>query len=1686
VLQIRLLGQFDVRLDGKRVAIATRVAQSLLAYLALTAGTSHRREKLAGLFWPNATEERARTYLRQELWWIRKAITSQESLSREDFLLAEPLTLTFNRNADYWLDVSLLERPDFDIESLTSSLSLYQGELLPGFYDDWVFLERERIQTVFESKMNQLVDKLVEAERWAAVQEHCERWLSMSSASEPGYRALMLSYSARGDIAKVNAIYRRCADELLDQFGAGPSAETQALYKSLSQGGPTPRRANSTQPSGMVTFLFTDIEGSTRLLEKLGEHYAATLADHHKILRAAIQKWNGREMDTQGDAFFVTFARALDAVQCAAEAQQMLASHSWPQGQPILVRMGLHTGEPLIASTGYVGMDVHRAARIGDAGHGGQILLSQSTRELVMHKLPEGIEIRELGEHRLKDMKFPSPIFQLVVEGQSAEFPPLRTKFTGMEAPIPGEPPFKGLQYFEEADCDLFFGRETLTAKFVKQLETSSFLSVIIGASGSGKSSLVRAGLIPSLKDNVGIADRRKSPGDSRTLEIHIITPTAHPLEALAVELTRQNESMAATATLMDDLTNDPRSLALFLASKDEKSHILLVVDQFEELFTLCRDEFERVAFIDNLLAAVSPSLTRNGDQRGITLILTLRADFYAHLAQYPELRALVAKHQEYIGPMTVDELRRAIEEPARRGHWDFEPGLVELILRDVGDEPGALPLLSHALLETWKGRIGHTLTLKGYADAGGVRGAIAHTAESVYSSLSAEEQAIARNLFLRLTELGEGTEDTRRRTSYVELMSTSEDEELIHAVLNKLADARLVTLGESTAEVAHEALIREWPTLREWLDQDREGLRLHRRLTEAAYEWELLERDAGGLYRGAPLAQAQEWAALHAQALNTGEQIFLDASIEEEQREQQEREDQQRRELAAARQLADTQKARAEEQAHAADRLQLRNRMLSGVGVVAFLLAIVAFVFSGQSNANAIKAQANLEIANQQRAAAVNAQATAIGESQIRATQQAVAEANFRQAEAQRLAAEANKLILSQGSPELIALLSIRSMNIEYTSQGDAALAAAARSNYPKQVFIPKPIAPIYALAFSPDSTYILICSQDHTAGIWDTKTGRETHKLSGHDAPILSAVFSPDGKHVLTGSSDTTARLWDAATGETVQKFIGHTRPLTSVAFSPDGTLVLTGSKDGTARLWDAATGKELRRLVNEADPIRSIAFSPNGKYALTGQDNGSLRLWDIQTGMEVRQFIGHKSSINSVSFSPDGNAILSGGNDMVARLWDVATGRELQSFRGHTNNVGSVAFSPDGRYIFTGSDDGTARKWDPKSGQELQRYTGVASRTEISSIDPDYMPTTSMPIAVSPDGNSLLTGSGSGETRLWSTEPATRLPIYQNTGIVNGLAFSPNGQNVLTGDSNGVVRLWDAKTGARLRDFSTDTDAINDGVAFSPDGRSILIGSSDATLRLWDIQTGKEIREFIGPATGIESTAFSPDGKHVLAGASDGVWLWTTDTGHEVWQQDQLVNVIQVSFSSDGKYMIATEGGDSSSYARVWDVLTGHLISYTGYSTLALRSVALSPNGKYILTAGLDRAAQLWDLQSHKQIRQFVGHTDTIQAAIFSPDGKLISTASADGTARLWDTQTGQEIRRLIGHAGAVENVAFSPDGKYILTASDDGTAMLWDVDYHTTAQYLCSRLWRDFTTRERNQFNIQDKEPTCPKQ
>ncbi|MFN2134360.1 MAG: helix-turn-helix domain-containing protein, partial [Candidatus Promineifilaceae bacterium] len=709
------------------------------------------------------------------------------------------------------------------------------------------------------------------------------------------------------------------------------------------------------------------------------------------------------------------------------------------------------------------------------------------------------------------------------------------------DAPAPGICPYKGLNYFDEADAGLFVGREAATADLVERLlvlaagDNVRFLAVV-GASGSGKSSLVRAGLVPALRQNES----------SASWEIHLLTPTAHPLHSLAEAVTCGGLSLTATAALIDDMAQERRSLQLHAhrsLGAQNGGCLVLVVDQFEELFAHCRSEAERAAFVDNLLTAA-------GEAGGpVLVVITLRADFYAHCAAYGGLRRALATSQQYIGAMSEDELRRMIEESARRGHWEFEPGLVELLLHDAGQEPGALPLLSHALYETWQRRRGRTMTFSGYAACNGVRGAIAETAETVFNDqFTPEQQVIARRIFLRLTEMGDerSMAYTRRRATYGELILKPEEAETTFAVLRALADARLVTTGEETVEVAHEALIREWPTLRSWLEEDREELRLHRQLTEAAQEWQQAGRDPGMLYRGARLAQAREWSAAHEAEMNGLEQAFLGESIDDSEREAAEREAQRQRELDAIQRLAEAEAGRAEEQARAASQLRRRAYYLAGAFVAALLLAVWASLLWTQARQSAAVAKENEQIAFARELAA--AAISRLGD-----------------------------------DPELSILLALQAIGT--TSPGGTSLNPGSQVLPEAEEALHQALLASHVrgrlslgygnsngegssvIAYSPDGAYLARGGVDGSVSVWDTATYQELPIVSFQAADVaISLAISPDGAHLAVGGVGSI-KVYELAGGKLVHSLVGHKGPVTDVVFSRDGRLLLSGSSDTTA---------------------------------------------------------------------------------------------------------------------------------------------------------------------------------------------------------------------------------------------------------------------------------------------------------------------------------------------------------------------------------------------------------------------------------------------------------------------------------------------------------------------------------------
>jgi WD40 repeat protein len=1245
--------------------------------------------------------------------------------------------------------------------------------------------------------------------------------------------------------------------------------------------------------------------------------------------------------------------------------------------------------------------------------------------------------------------------------------------------PEPASSPYPGLRYFDVGDAGRFFGRAALTARLVERLagllaENSSrrFLA-IIGASGSGKSSLARAGLIPALKHPPGLSlpgsdqppnlptsqppnlptfqpsnlptsqppnfptfqpsnlptsqpSNPKHPPGSDRWPIHLMTPTAQPLETLAASLTRDAESVTATATLIDDLRQERRSLHLYarklLAQRIDLSglpgadRLLLLIDQFEELFTLCRSETERQAFIDNLLAATEPNTAGP-----VVVVITLRADFYHHCAHYAELRETLAHQQEYIGPMTPEELRQAIEEPARRAGYNLEPGLVELILQDLGGEPGALPLLGHSLFETWRRRQDWTLTLAGYTASGRVQGAIAQTAETVYQRLPPEQQAIACRIFVALTEPGEGTQDTRRRANRAELLP--ETEPAAAQVLQTLADARLVTIAEETVEVAHEALIRAWPTLRAWLDEDREGLRIERRLLEAAQEWLTLNHDPEALYRGLRLAQAGAWANTAAHPLHPLAREFLEASQAAAQAAEAEVKARQQRELEAAQKLAEAERERAEaerEQAEAEkaraeaerDRADTQARtgrrlrwLLAGLAAL-LLLAVGATIFAfwqariATARQLAANSQVVFEQGNSHLATLLALEANTLDSQEGRRTltelvpygsQPLPMYLTGHREQAISVAWSPDGRHLASGSGDLGAI-------IIWDSQSGEQVASLTSHTFETNT-----------VAWSPDGGRLAFDSRGDTVTIWDSQNRKQVATLTGHTNSVNSVAWSPDGSRLASGAGDGVIIIWNSQSGEQAITLTGHIFEVNSVAWSPDGHHLASGAGDETIIIWDSQSGKQVAALTGHTDAVTSVAWSPDGSRLVSGSEDGSIIIWDSQSGKQVATLTDHTDAVTSVAWSPDGEWLASGSHDETVIIWSSRSGKQVATFTDHTGWVNSVAWSPDSRHLASGSAGGAIMIWDSQSKERAAILTGHTDA--VTSV------------AWSPDGNWLASGSQDETILIWDSQSGEQVAsLAGHTDWVSSVAWSPDGRHLASGSVDGNIIIWDSQSEEQAATLTGHTDAVT-SVAWSPNGSRLASGSRDGSIIIWDSRSGKRITTITGHTDAVTSVAWSPHGSRLASGLENGniiIWDSQSETGTRTAVLGKGVG--------DGSIIIWNN--QSQEYITT---LTGH--------TGSVLEVVWSPDGSRLASGSWDGTLIIWDNQNGKQVASLAGHTDWVSSVTWSPDGRHLASGSGDNTIIIWDSQSREQVATLAGHTDAVVSVAWSPDGSWLASGSWD---------------------------------------------
>ena len=1096
--------------------------------------------------------------------------------------------------------------------------------------------------------------------------------------------------------------------------------------------------------------------------------------------------------------------------------------------------------------------------------------------------------------------------------------------------------PYRGLARFEPGDSGRFFGRDQLVADLAELALDNRFVAVV-GTSGSGKSSLLRAGLVPALRGDAW-------PG-TRPSAVRILTPGEHPARTHARALTPA------------ETTGD--------------GDTWVIVDQFEEVFTLCQDPAERTRFIDRLLTASRPG-------GGLRVVIAVRADLYGRLGEHRGLADALRGASLLVAPMSTDELREVVVKPAAAQGLTVERALTDRIVADVSDRPGGLPLMSHALLETWRRRRGRTLTLKGYEAAGGVRGAITQTAEDLYGSLSPEEAALARRVMLRLIVPGEDSDDTSRPAHRAELDAGGTVDTAV--VLDRLARARLITLDDDTVDLAHEALITAWPRLREWIDRDREVLRRHRLLTEAALAWEQLDRDAGALYRGARLTAAEKvfTASDRAAQLALPEREFLAVSL----------------------------RARDAEQ-HVTARTARRLRSLVAGLAVLLVLAVIA-----------------AGLAFTQRRDAVAAQDTAI--SRQLATQSAVLLdtnpdlASLLAVQAYRTSptAEAVTSLYAAAALPLRHSMAVGEQVWSVAFSPDGRLLATGGADDSLRLWdtaTGKARATLSglggvqaAVAFSPDGR-TLADGGEHGLQLWDTATDTVRARLTGHGL-VTAVAFSPDGR-TLAATQDKEVDLWDVTSGRLRATLEGHTRIVWSVAFSPDGRLLATGGADDTLRLWDAATGRPRSTLTDHAGQPLSVAFSPDGRTIASGGD--TVRTYDTSSGVGHTLRTGHTGGVTSVAFSPDGRTLASTGEDRTLGLTDLATGGSRVITTGHTDGRMSVAFSPDGRTLATGSGDGTARLWQPDTGQ---------ARTTLNTRSGPVRS-----VAISPDGRILATAGDDRKTRLWNMASGTlRATLTGHTAPIRSVAFSPDGRTLATGSYDRTVRLWDVRTATVRRVLRASTAIWS--LSFTPDGRSLISRADNGTLRQWNTTTGTAHALTVPNSAMVSSVAVSPDGRTLATGSYlETIQLQVLATGTtraSLTGHTGIVNAL--AFSPDGRTLAS---GSEDRTVRLWDTGTGKQRAVlTGHSD-QVWAVAFSADGRTVASGSDDGTVRLWDAATGRLRATLTGHTGPVRSVAFSPDGHTLATGSTEGTAGLWSL-TLLDPRQAVARICAAVHRALTP--------------------------------------------------------
>lgn len=1216
-------------------------------------------------------------------------------------------------------------------------------------------------------------------------------------------------------------------------------------------------------------------------------------------------------------------------------------------------------------------------------------------------------------------------------------------------------PPFKGLRAFEEDDAEYFFGREILIRQtLIEHLRHSRFLAVV-GTSGSGKSSTIRAGLFPALRGGV-LPERR-------VVNVITITPGSSPIEVLAARLLDisggdRNRALELPA-LTDKLMSDDRTLHYAVRTASTPGTHVVFFDQFEEVFTLCQDDVQRKALFGNIVDATVYS------DSPVIVVLCMRADFLSKCAAYRELNALICENMVQMPEMTSEEIRSAVVEPARRAGVKYEQGLVETILSDVGTEPGNLPLLQHALAELWSRRDGDMLSMSSYKAIGGVRGSIARYAEELYAGLSETEQAQSRRIFLRLVTFGDGAEDTRRRSRKSELLALGHG---VERVLNMLADRRLIVAGRDestgveTVEIVHEALINAWPRLVEWLAADRAFHKFRQHLSGDVQEWMLHRRDESMLYRGTRLSEATEYIATNADEMTPDELQFLRASIDH-------------REGEVVRERKTAQRFR---------------RLTYGLAVL--LLCSIGVTFWANQQR---KHSRSLELAARVRQSIETGDPKNLLEDAIEAVETSPT-----------LEAQNVLRLAMQASSERIVLRGHRGAinSAEFSPDGLRIVTGSSDSTAGvwdtqtgrRLATLSGHRGSVNSASFSGNGAQILTLSyDDSSARVWDAHTFAFVREVRHAGAYLNGAEFSGDGSMLLTYAGDGSIRVINASDGS-VRALIQYpdSAHAPTCTISPDGkhVLAVAGGLE-PARMWDIGGDASPRQIWDHSSggfdgfdaaawsadsrhfmlyqrnwdshsssvffcttdgtvstPISAgkcltvqqatPSYSRTGDRVVTAEEGGTVRIWDASNGKELHALVGHTGIVVDATFSGDDKFVLTSATDGTARVWDAATGAQISILHGNGGRIGQAKGAADGKRIFTIGDDGTAWVWNNDLGWSSsgggEIVVGRCGAWNAGQLV---------------DNSRFLVAHAKmhPDIQVWDAhlggEPKSFVPNLTGEWMLFSSSSTPR---VMAVSLHGIV-AYNVETGVSTR-MAVDSPMSVRNVSPAADLAVVLKRFDDSTISFAEVPSGKIVRtlQVLGGSPGdilVDSSghrACVSQYHHYRGTYTMFSRLWDLDRG--VTLEDTLLNICR--FSRDGKTLFAS----LDSVIFCFDAITG-TVRWQAFLDGYIRSLRCSAGSEFVAATTWSGTSIAFDAASGKRVGTVPGKANDVDDAAVNADGTCIATGHHDGMVRLWDASTAKLLAELPGHRGAVDKIEFSDDGTRLLAGSTaDGSARLYYVD------------------------------------